>query len=49
MKNEFGFAFDLDVKAISVEGEFTGYAAIFNNEDILKPSARFVILQFGNL
>ena len=34
MKNEFGFAFDFDVKAITAEGEFTGYAAIFNNEDL---------------
>jgi HK97 family phage prohead protease len=34
MKNEFGFALDLDVKAISDEGEFSGYAAVFNNEDL---------------
>jgi HK97 family phage prohead protease len=34
MKNEWGFALDLDVKAVSEEGEFTGYAAVFNNEDI---------------
>ena len=34
MKNEFGFVLDLDVKAISAEGEFAGYAAIFNNEDL---------------
>ncbi len=34
MKNEFGFALDFDVKAVSEQGEFTGYAAIFNNEDL---------------
>ena len=34
MKPEWGFAFDLDTKAISDEGEFSGYAAIFGNEDL---------------
>jgi HK97 family phage prohead protease len=34
MKSEWGFALDIDTKAISEEGEFTGYAAIFNNEDL---------------
>jgi len=34
MKNEFGFARDFDVKAVSDQGEFTGYAAVFNNEDM---------------
>jgi Escherichia/Staphylococcus phage prohead protease len=34
MKNEWGFALDLDVKAITEEGEFTGHAAVFNNEDL---------------
>ena len=34
MKNEWGFTLDLDVKAVSEEGEFTGYAAVFNNEDM---------------
>src|SRR6266508_1563520 len=34
MKNEWGFALDLDVKAVTDEGEFTGYAAVFNNEDL---------------
>lgn len=34
MNNEFGCAFDLDVKAVSEAGEFTGYAAVFNNEDL---------------
>jgi hypothetical protein len=34
MKNEFGFAFDFDVKAVTAEGEFTGYGAVFNNEDL---------------
>lgn len=33
MNNEFGFAFDLDVKAVSEQGEFAGYAAVFNNQD----------------
>lgn len=31
---EWGFALDIDLKAISAEGEFTGYAAVFNNEDL---------------
>jgi HK97 family phage prohead protease len=34
MKNEFGLALDLDVKSISTEGAFTGYAATFGNEDL---------------
>lgn len=34
MKSEWGFALDIDTKAISDEGEFTGYAAVFNNEDL---------------
>ena len=34
MKPEWGFAFDLDTKAISDDGEFSGYAAIFGNEDL---------------
>ncbi len=34
MKSEWGFALDLDIKAISDEGEFSGYAAVFNNEDL---------------
>jgi Escherichia/Staphylococcus phage prohead protease len=34
MKHEWGFALDLDTKAVSDEGEFTGYASIFGNEDM---------------
>jgi len=34
MNNEFGFALDFDVKAVTEQGEFTGYAAVFNNEDL---------------
>lgn len=34
MKNEWGFALDLDFKAVSDEGEFAGYAAVFGNEDL---------------
>lgn len=34
MKSEWGFALDIDTKTISDEGEFTGYAAVFNNEDL---------------
>lgn len=35
MKNEFGFAaFDFDTKAVSAEGEFVGYGAVFNNQDM---------------
>jgi HK97 family phage prohead protease len=34
MKTETGFAFDLDVKAVTAEGEFAGYASIFNNADL---------------
>ncbi len=34
MTNEHGFLIDLDVKAITAEGEFRGYASIFNNEDL---------------
>lgn len=34
MSSEFGFGIDLDVKAITAEGEFKGYASIFNNEDL---------------
>lgn len=32
--NEFGFTFELDVKAVTDEGEFVGYASIFGNEDL---------------
>lgn len=32
--NEFGFALDLDFKAVSDEGEFAGHAAEFGNEDL---------------
>ena len=34
MKNEFGIAFDFDVKSVSTEGGFTSYAAVFGNEDL---------------
>lgn len=34
MKSEWGFALDIDVKAITDEGIFDGYAAVFNNEDL---------------
>lgn len=36
MKTEtaFGFAADIDVKSVSDEGEFTGYASVFNVEDL---------------
>lgn len=35
MKTEthFSFAADIDFKAVTDEGEFSGYAAVFNNED----------------
>lgn len=33
MKTETHFAFELDFKAVSDEGEFSGYAAVFNNQD----------------
>ncbi len=33
MKNETGFVFDLDCKSVSAEGEFKGYASVFNNQD----------------
>src|SRR5262245_47626859 len=32
--NEFGFLVELDLKAVSDEGEFTGYASTFNNADL---------------
>lgn len=32
--NEFGLSFELDVKAISEQGEFTGYGAVFSNQDM---------------
>src|SRR4051812_47016041 len=34
MNTEQGIAFDFDVKAVTAEGEFTGYASIFNNTDL---------------
>jgi HK97 family phage prohead protease len=43
MKAETCFAFELDFKAVSDEGEFSGYATVFNNQDhgrdIILPSA----------
>jgi HK97 family phage prohead protease len=33
MTNESGFTFELDTKAVSDQGAFTGYASIFGNED----------------
>lgn len=36
MKSEFGIALDFDVKSVSTEGAFTGYAAVFGNEDLGK-------------
>lgn len=36
MSTENGIAIELDVKAISDEGVFTGYASTFNNEDLGK-------------
>lgn len=32
--NEFGLVLDLDTKAVTDDGEFTGYAAAFNNTDL---------------
>lgn len=34
MKTESNLFFELDTKAVSDEGEFNGYAAIFNNADL---------------
>jgi HK97 family phage prohead protease len=34
MNQELGFVFELDTKAVTAEGEFTGYGAVFNNEDL---------------
>jgi HK97 family phage prohead protease len=36
MKTEthFAFAAEMDFKAVSDEGEFSGYAAVFNNQDL---------------
>ncbi|MCP4306667.1 MAG: HK97 family phage prohead protease [bacterium] len=31
---EHGFALDIDTKAVTEAGEFSGYGAIFNNEDL---------------
>jgi HK97 family phage prohead protease len=43
MTTETGYVFELDTKAVSDEGEFTGYAAIFNvadlGRDIIVPNA----------
>lgn len=36
MSNELGYAFELDVKAVTAEGEFEGYASVFNVEDLGK-------------
>jgi HK97 family phage prohead protease len=33
MKNLFGFTIELDTKAVTDAGEFSGYASIFGNED----------------
>ncbi|HQS18786.1 HK97 family phage prohead protease [Reyranella sp.] len=33
MTKETGFELELDVKAVTAEGEFEGYASIFGNED----------------
>jgi HK97 family phage prohead protease len=35
MKDEFGFV-ELDVKAVTAEGDFEGYASVFNVEDLGK-------------
>jgi HK97 family phage prohead protease len=34
MTTELGVAFELDTKAVTDEGEFVGYGAVFNNEDL---------------
>jgi HK97 family phage prohead protease len=34
MSHELGFALELDTKAVSDDGEFTGYASVFGNEDL---------------
>lgn len=34
MNTETGFMFEFDTKAVTEAGEFTGYGAIFNNEDL---------------
>lgn len=34
MKTETCFAFEMDFKAVSDAGEFAGYAAVFNNQDL---------------
>jgi HK97 family phage prohead protease len=34
MNTENAFFFEFDTKAVSDEGEFTGYAAVFNNADL---------------
>lgn len=43
MSNELGYAFELDVKAVTDEGEFEGYASVFNivdlGNDIVLPGA----------
>ncbi|MEJ0097866.1 MAG: HK97 family phage prohead protease [Bauldia sp.] len=43
MKSEFGFLIDIDTKAVSDEGDFAGYAAVFNNidfgNDVIEPGA----------
>lgn len=36
MSNESGYALELDVKAVTAEGEFEGYASVFNIEDLGK-------------
>lgn len=33
MNTEHGIAFDLDLKSVTAEGEFTGYASVFDNVD----------------
>lgn len=43
MKTESGFTLDLDLKALAEDGSFTGYASVFNVEDmgndIVQPGA----------
>jgi hypothetical protein len=34
MSHEYDMGFELDVKSITDEGQFSGYAAVFNNEDL---------------
>lgn len=34
MKTDFGYEFELDTKAVTAEGEFEGYASVFNVEDL---------------